>query len=119
MEEAFQLIQDIFSLDLDKDGYVSKKEFLIVTSQSKPLTTILCATADIEKKKKSGQKSRKISTSEVIQEPKEDQNKKHKKKSKKSKKKRKNEQSDQKDIFQGSLAAPGLTSLKSRRRSIY
>ena len=70
VEEAFELINDIFNLDLDQDGLISKREFLIVTSQSKTLTALLCLAADREKLKQINNKKKvaRLSTSTSISE---------------------------------------------------
>ena len=47
---AREIVKDIFNdLDLNQDGQVNKREFLIATSQSDILTTILCTAAEKEK----------------------------------------------------------------------
>ena len=44
---AQEIINDIFNdLDLNKDGWINKREFLIATSQCEVLTTILCCAAE-------------------------------------------------------------------------
>ena len=50
-----ELINEIFrDLDLNQDGLISKREFLIATTQSSILSKILGHAAEEERKKKSG-----------------------------------------------------------------
>jgi Ca2+-binding EF-hand superfamily protein len=52
-----ELINDIFrDLDLNQDGHISKREFLIATTQSSMLSKILGNAATEERKKKAGKK---------------------------------------------------------------
>jgi len=50
-------VNDIFrDLDLNQDGLISKREFLLATTQSAILSKILAQAADEEKKKNQGKK---------------------------------------------------------------
>ena len=119
---AREIVKDIFNdLDLNQDGQVNKREFLIATSQSDILTTILCTAAEKEKliMKRVMKPAETETPSGELLEAEAAVSKRSKKKSKKKKKKK-----DVLDKYisprssRGGSPTPEFTRM-SRRRSIF
>ncbi len=124
--ESKCLIEDCFKeLDLNRDGEITKAEFLIAASQNDTMTKMLVAAADAEKKRRKAEKQKKLeneldpdeaSTAQAVSDCEEGANKKKKKK----KKKKKEKHSLEKYISSSRSGSPVPTFTRmSRRRSIF